>query len=586
MTAILLWLELTLFAVVSMAAVRSVFIRWASRFVRDGVPLAWFVIMVLAGGWAAAMSHILLGEGYEPAWAFWFFFFMTLCVFAGGGYLHFLGGERLEDGSLTAGSWPAGKLSGIALLFLLSVPATVELAYQLSLTRYSMIISETKAAYLRMSSPHLKDEDNAYYVYRKALGDIQRYDSSKFDGVKELLAQVENGDGESVSEARKFVERNGGTLKILKMAASMDRFAWDVNPALDLCWPGAGSFLPRLAALIDSARALALEAKLMAIDGDVSGALENINLLDSMERQFSDWPPSLLSALFSNAIFGIKNDALLAILSSSPITSIGEIALPVRYHVIDGAPIKRGIAGEFIFQRASRAQAAFEHNMLRGMDAAFFLEENEQFCGEPVYANGVAWMKSLEKVYVLFGLGYDIEFNKAFFSKILRLAKKPPPEFISNVERLEQQTHGGLSPVQPIDGKKPSLSNTEGHMNLAAYVKKAYVTETEYYLSKTALAAQIYKARSGEYPASLEALVPEYITGVPIDPFSGAPLRMASSPGGLVIYSVGPDFEDNGGHTEMGKRDAGFRDGEDIAVRLGTAYIKPESGRKKRRGKR
>jgi hypothetical protein len=57
--------------------------------------------------------------------------------------------------------------------------------------------------------------------------------------------------------------------------------------------------------------------------------------------------------------------------------------------------------------------------------------------------------------------------------------------------------------------------------------------------------------------------VPAYLSAVPIDPFDKLPLRLRARPEGLLIYSVGPDGQDNGGHIDRQKpgpgTDLGFQ---------------------------
>lgn len=59
------------------------------------------------------------------------------------------------------------------------------------------------------------------------------------------------------------------------------------------------------------------------------------------------------------------------------------------------------------------------------------------------------------------------------------------------------------------------------------------------------LASRAYKMETGQYPASLDKLVPRYMDGVPDDPFDGKPLRYSRE--AKVIYSVGMDLVDSGG---------------------------------------
>ncbi|MEO0795672.1 MAG: hypothetical protein AAFX93_10935 [Verrucomicrobiota bacterium] len=59
------------------------------------------------------------------------------------------------------------------------------------------------------------------------------------------------------------------------------------------------------------------------------------------------------------------------------------------------------------------------------------------------------------------------------------------------------------------------------------------------------LALAAYHQDHSELPETLDALVPDYIPTVPLDPFDGEPMRYDRDK--RIIYSVGEDFVDNGG---------------------------------------
>ena len=59
-------------------------------------------------------------------------------------------------------------------------------------------------------------------------------------------------------------------------------------------------------------------------------------------------------------------------------------------------------------------------------------------------------------------------------------------------------------------------------------------------------ALERYHAETGDYPPTLESLVPTYLTAVPDDPYSGEPLRYTTAPSHR-LWSVGPDEKDDGG---------------------------------------
>lgn len=80
------------------------------------------------------------------------------------------------------------------------------------------------------------------------------------------------------------------------------------------------------------------------------------------------------------------------------------------------------------------------------------------------------------------------------------------------------------------------------------------------------LAAQAYRRDTGEFPESLDALVPEYLEAVPLDPCdrSGGRLRYRRDlPTTAVVWSVGIDGNDEGGVLDIdvktgGSADVGF----------------------------
>ncbi len=77
-----------------------------------------------------------------------------------------------------------------------------------------------------------------------------------------------------------------------------------------------------------------------------------------------------------------------------------------------------------------------------------------------------------------------------------------------------------------------------------------------------AIAARQYEQKHGDLPDSLQALVPEFLSAVPTDPFDGQALRFQTTDEGLVLYSIGRDRKDDGGSDPEQKREP------DIIVRL------------------
>jgi hypothetical protein len=66
-------------------------------------------------------------------------------------------------------------------------------------------------------------------------------------------------------------------------------------------------------------------------------------------------------------------------------------------------------------------------------------------------------------------------------------------------------------------------------------------------VARTALAIERYRLKLGRLPPDLNALVPECLASVPLDPFTGEAIRYRPLAKGYVVYSVGNDLSDEGG---------------------------------------
>ncbi|MFI4862450.1 MAG: hypothetical protein ACIAXF_17425 [Phycisphaerales bacterium JB063] len=98
---------------------------------------------------------------------------------------------------------------------------------------------------------------------------------------------------------------------------------------------------------------------------------------------------------------------------------------------------------------------------------------------------------------------------------------------------------------------------------LGAARRTEFRYNTHQYAVYLAIQCERYRLATGGIPASLDALVPDYLDEVPIDPIDGQPMRYRTTDAGFVVYSIGTDLEDNGGLVHD------FQDGGDIAVGVG-----------------
>ena len=85
-------------------------------------------------------------------------------------------------------------------------------------------------------------------------------------------------------------------------------------------------------------------------------------------------------------------------------------------------------------------------------------------------------------------------------------------------------------------------------------------------LAATALAIRLYELDHGRRPRTLNPLVPQYLPVLPTDPFApdGRPVGYFPSAPKPIVYSVGPDGNDDGGEYALRESGAVDWDAKDL----------------------
>ena len=120
-------------------------------------------------------------------------------------------------------------------------------------------------------------------------------------------------------------------------------------------------------------------------------------------------------------------------------------------------------------------------------------------------------------------------------TKCVEAAKLTPEELRSRLPELKAEA----SRLDPFSTRYFSTFEklAQASIRHQACLRCAYV----------GLAAERYRQINRRWPDALAALVPEFLKELPADPYDSSPLKYRRLDDGIVIYSVGPDGQDNGG---------------------------------------
>jgi hypothetical protein len=141
-------------------------------------------------------------------------------------------------------------------------------------------------------------------------------------------------------------------------------------------------------------------------------------------------------------------------------------------------------------------------------------------------------------------------------TRIVEIAKLPVEEQGAELHKPE------LFAVPRLDFLSRLYMTPRVEKTTSDLYKNQISSVAELRCAAAALAAERYRRARGRWPGSLADLVDAgYLRALPIDPFDKQPLRLRLRPDGLVIYSVGPDGQDDGGKIDRSKASPGTDQG-------------------------
>jgi hypothetical protein len=110
---------------------------------------------------------------------------------------------------------------------------------------------------------------------------------------------------------------------------------------------------------------------------------------------------------------------------------------------------------------------------------------------------------------------------------------------------------------------------------LSSCIRQTVKSQALHRAAAVAVAATRYRIENGSLPKSLDDLVPTFLVVEPADPFAvGGVLRLEQTDDALLIYSIGPDGEDDGGPLPPGTEPAAGND--DVGLRLAQSFSRTQ----------
>ncbi len=343
--------------------------------------------------------------------------------------------------------------------------------------------------------------------------------------------------------AQQYLAAHGETIdKTRKAAAAGGQCRYPIKFA-----DGINALLPHIQDARKLARLLSLRLHVAVEAGDVPAAIESLELELALAATL-DHEPTLIAQLVRIAVLGIALDDVALLVGDVPLSDLQLASLQKKIEAIDvQRPVKDGLFGE----RALGYLTFHQLSQIEGM---------EMIAGE----DGKLQRPGDCRVYL------------GFLREMIEAADESPAQARVTVKQIENKLIRQIGTQNPLERLETVVT-----AQLLPATGKVFDASARLQALRDSAAAGIafrrYQLKHGQPPASLSALVPEFLAAVPSDPFAAgnSPLILVIDGDQFAIYSVGA----NGRDDKVLLADPDSQDDNGFVARLEVPPTSPAGGK-------
>ena len=447
--------------------------------------------------------------------------------------------------SPAAATWP---LVGLAAMFLLAkaVAAGTLLFIDNAVAAEGRMLRVEAAQMMAAALPPAPAaDDNAAPLYQRAFAALA---ADTTLGEETSPVQDSLVADPASPEVAATLDRHAATLDLLRRATDRPGCRFD----RDWSRPSIDMLLPELQEMRQAARLLTLAARKAAADGDGARALADIVRIHRLGLHAAG-EPLLVSGLLGQAIDSVALQTLVDILPR-----LDKEDLPL----LDAEAVRDFMATPITYQRAFLGEEAFGlatlGDLADGAEGMTSLELLRSVFDEPTR---FTFDGPFSCLYRCFMLPSDIAGYRAVMGRyqdlvgaMLRSITRSYPAIVKEATEIEDE----------MTSARPGIFSAMLTPALTAVIKSQARGAAMHDVAGVLVAAT--RARLAGTSLA-DSLVPDAVPALPGDPFTAdKPLVAKRGDDGWVVYSVGPDGEDDGGPVPAGADPSEGND--DVGLRL------------------
>ena len=394
--------------------------------------------------------------------------------------------------------------------------------------------------------PVVPDSQNAAPLYRQAFAALDADPAIKSDESPLTKATTIDLANPAVTD---LLARHAATLDLIRRAADRDTCRFQ----RDWTRPSIGMLLPELQSLRAVARLLVLETRREAADGNAADALHDVARIGQIGRHSASEP-----ILISNLV-GIAIDTMALETFAKVLPTLRKSDLVA----LDSSDIRDLVTTPPAMASHYYGEEAFGLSTFADMTDSRFGVANalEMFANQPRQPF-LFRILPLTLLYRVFFLEADLAGYRSIMHKYQAAASgsEPYPEVKKKTDAMEKELWN-RSPGMMSSLIMPALGG----------VFRAQAQDVARQRAASALvAATRQRLETGAVPMTFEKLTARLLPPVSRDPFTAdGPLFMKRTDDAMVVYSVGPDGEDDGGPDTPGADKVEGND--DVGLRMAVA---------------
>jgi hypothetical protein len=343
-----------------------------------------------------------------------------------------------------------------------------------------------------------------------------------------------------------LLARHAATLDLIRRAADRDscRYQRDwTRPSFDM-------LLPEMPSLRKAAQLLVLETRREAADGNAEDALRDVARIQRIGRHAAS-EPILISNLVGIAIDTMALETLAQVLPTLRKSDLAVVETPEIRDLITTPPaFASHLYGEEAFGLSVFADLSDDQ---RGVINLVDLLGNGQSQPSAIH------IPPLPLLYRVFFLPADLAGYRSIMTQYQAAASRtePYPDLTKRIDAIETQTRD----------RSPGMLSSMIVPALGAVFRSQTRSIANHRAATALVAATKERLETGAVPETFDELAAQLVPPASCDPFTAEqPLVMKQTDDALVVYSIGPDGEDDGGPVAPGADKVEGND--DIGLRI------------------